>query len=277
MIESGQGTAQAALYCTPGLNLLYGNLGAGVRGIITAQGRTFCVAGTNFWELLAPNANPNKILHGQVVSDGQPVSMASGPTQVLIASGGNLYCFQMILGTTLNATGVLLAANSLTQIPQYNNATGYGLLQASVAQVGFGDSFFFVLFSNSNQIQASNSLDGSSFQGVSYAIVEVFSDNVTSILVDHRLLWVFGPRATQPYFDSGNFPFPYDVIQGGFIEQGIAAPFSAVKLDNSVFWLGQDERGAGIVWRANGYSPARVSTHAIEGFDQKVCGRFAQM
>jgi hypothetical protein len=75
---------------------------------------------------------------------------------------------------------------------------------------------------------------------------------------------VFGPKAIQPYFDSGNFPFPYDVVKGAFIEHGIAAPFSIAKLDNSIFWLEQDEQGSGIVRRANGYQPVRISTHAIE-------------
>lgn len=335
-IESGQGKGPFALYCTPGLNLLYnlgpettstsvvgsagipiqlavvsiagmapgvlvtvdvgvnqevvkitainpaipsftavftkqhaaGTLiqcppGPAVRGIITAQGRTFVVTGTVLWELLAPTASPNVINRGNIISDGQPVSMASGPTQVLIVSAGNLYCFQLIAGTTTNATGAALAANSLTLLPQFNAATGYGLL-GNVSQVGYGDGFFFALIANSNQIQASNPLDGSSWQGVSETQVSVFSDNVSAIFVDHRLLWVFGPKATQPYFDSGNFPFPYDVIQGGFIEQGIAAPDSVAKLDNSIFWIGQDERGNGIVWRANGYQPLRVSTHAVE-------------
>jgi hypothetical protein len=36
------------------------------------------------------------------------------------------------------------------------------------------------------------------------------------------------------------------------------------KLDNSVFWLGSDARGNGIVYRNQGYNAQRVSTHAIE-------------
>lgn len=249
-VESGQGKGPLALYCTPGLNQLY-NLGsAGVRGIITAQGRTFCVAGTTLWELLASTAAPNKINRGNIVSDGQAVSMASGPTQVLIASAGNLYVFN-------------LPTNVLALLPPFNAGTGLGLL-GPVSQVVYADGFFFALIQNSNQIQASNPLDGSTWQGVSATQVSVFTDNVSAIYADHRLLWVFGPNNTQPYFDSGNFPFPYDVIQGGFIEQGIAAPFSVAKLDNSIFWLGEDARGSGIVWRANGYQPVRISTHAQE-------------
>jgi hypothetical protein len=39
-----------------------------------------------------------------------------------------------------------------------------------------------------------------------------------------------------------------------------------VRMDNTLFWLGQDERGAGIVWRVNGYTPQRISTHSVEWF-----------
>jgi hypothetical protein len=35
-------------------------------------------------------------------------------------------------------------------------------------------------------------------------------------------------------------------------------------MDNSVFWLGADPRGRGIVYRANGYTGVRISTHAVE-------------
>jgi len=35
-------------------------------------------------------------------------------------------------------------------------------------------------------------------------------------------------------------------------------------MDNSVFWLGADARGQGIVYRAQGYQAVRISTHAIE-------------
>jgi hypothetical protein len=49
-----------------------------------------------------------------------------------------------------------------------------------------------------------------------------------------------------------------------FIEHGCAAAGTVAKADNTVFWLGADDKGAGIVWRADGYTPLRISTHAIE-------------
>jgi hypothetical protein len=53
-------------------------------------------------------------------------------------------------------------------------------------------------------------------------------------------------------------------IQGAFNEIGCIAPYSVAKMDNSVFWLGADPRGQGIVYRANGYTGVRISTHAVE-------------
>lgn len=251
-IESGEGKSGFALYRSPGLKLLYnlGPVGFRGNGLITAQGRTFAVTGTQLFELFAPTATPNFIARGNVVSDGQPVYMAASQTQLLIVSAGNLYCYT-------------LATNVLAKVQPYNNATGLGLL-GTPAQVAFADGFFFVSFVNSNQIQVSNPGDGSTFQGTAFTAVSVFADNVSAIFENQRLLWVFGPNAAQPYYDSGNFPFPYDVIQGAKIESGTVAPASIVKADNSIFWMEQDIRGSGIFRRANGYTPQRVSTHAME-------------
>ena len=251
-IESGVGKSQWALYRTPGLNQLYnvGNTGFRGNGLISIEGRSFGVAGGQFLELLTPTAVPNFVVRGNIANDGNPVYMAASTTQVLIVSVGILYVFT-------------LATNTLTEVLPYNAGTGLGLL-GTPAQVRYADGFFFALMANSSQIQASNSGDGSTWQGVAQTSVSVFPDKVSAIFENQRLLWVFGQTATQPYYDSGNFPFPYDVIQGAKIEQGIASPASVVKADNSIFWMGQDERGAGIFWRANGYTPQRVSTHAME-------------
>jgi hypothetical protein len=66
------------------------------------------------------------------------------------------------------------------------------------------------------------------------------------------------------WYDSGNATFPIERIQGAFNEIGCAAAYSVAKLDNGIFWLGSDARGNGVVYRANGYTGVRVSTHAIE-------------
>jgi hypothetical protein len=245
-MESGMGRSAMALYPTPGLNLLY-NLGsAGVRGIFTLQGRTFCVAGTTLWELLPPNLSTNKTNRGAVVSDGLPVSMCGGGHQVLLVSAGNPYVFD-------------LNANTLTAVTVS--------LDVPTGTVAFCDGFFFAVVENPTtpwQINSSNAFDATTWQGTNFSIVQAFSDNPNCVFSVADLLWVFGPKGIQPYSNTGDFPFPFDRIPGTYIENGLAAPFSVAKMDNSLFWLGSDERGNGMVWRANGFTPQRVSNHAIE-------------
>jgi hypothetical protein len=75
---------------------------------------------------------------------------------------------------------------------------------------------------------------------------------------------VFGTDTTEVWYDSGATDFPLTPIQGAFNETGCIAPYSVAKLDNSLFWLGNDPRGFGVIYRSNGYASQRVSTHAIE-------------
>jgi hypothetical protein len=75
---------------------------------------------------------------------------------------------------------------------------------------------------------------------------------------------VFGTDSTEVWYNAGLANFPLSPVQGAFNEIGCVAAYSVAKLDNTLFWLGSDPRGQGIVYRANGYSASRVSTHAIE-------------
>jgi hypothetical protein len=75
---------------------------------------------------------------------------------------------------------------------------------------------------------------------------------------------LFGTNSVEVWYNSGNVDFPRQRIQGACNEIGCAATFSVAKLDNGLFWLGSDARGRGIVYRSNGYTGVRISTHAVE-------------
>lgn len=243
ILESGQSKSGMVLYPTPGLKAFFTPPDPGpCRGIYTVNSRTFHVSANNVYEV-GILGTAIKTYAASVTNDGLPVSFAGGGTQLLIASGGNAYVVDLV-------------ANTLTLIPA-------GTL-TNVSMVAYIDGFFLALIKNSNQLFSSSLLDATTWPGLNTTKVSVFTDNVTSIIADHRELGVIGPRAAQVYYDSGNFPFPLDIIPGAFIEQGIAAQFSIAKLDNSVFWLGSDERGNGIAWRMQGYNPVRISNHAVE-------------
>jgi len=50
------------------------------------------------------------------------------------------------------------------------------------------------------------------------------------MIVNQRLLWLLGQTASTVYYDSGNSPFPLDVVSGSYMEQGCGAIGSPVQL-----------------------------------------------
>ena len=243
--ESGQGKSDLQLIGTPGLSIEYALADRPIRAgsEITTQGRSFAIGGSLLYELL-PNGAKNQL--GIVANDGLAVSVAAGTTQILIASAGLVYVYNL-------ATNVFTALSP---------ATFAGL----VTFVGYCDGFFLALIANSNKVQVSGPapLDATIWNLARFIAVSKFVGNVLSMIVDHSEVWLFGEKQTQPYFNSGAFPVPFDIVPGALIEQGIGAVQSPMRLDNSVFWMGGDERGNGIFWRAQGYTPVRVSNFALE-------------
>jgi len=106
--------------------------------------------------------------------------------------------------------------------------------------------------------------DGTSVDPLDFASAEASPDDVVALIVDHREVWIFGTNSTEVWYNSGGVDFPLSPIQGAFNELGCLAAYSVAKMDNSIFWLGKDARGNGIVYRADGYIGKRISTHAVE-------------
>ena len=242
-IESQMGAAQAALYPTPGL-VVFGTGDKPVRGEIEVNGRFFSVGGGNFYEWSSAGV-PTAI--GTVGNDLQPVTMATNGSlgnQLLICSAGTLYVFD-------------LKANTLSPI---------GALQGIPSMVVFCSSYFIALLANSNKFQVSNLLDGSQWSPLGIQQNEVFPENISTIVSAYGFLFILGNAGhSQVYYNSGASQYtPFSPISGAYMEEGCGAPKSPVVMDNTVFWLGGLDGKGDIAWRANGYTPARVSNFGFE-------------
>jgi len=236
------GKEPAFLNRAPGLNLL-ATVGSGpIRGLWAfspQDGTAFVVSGTELYKI---NNSYAATFIGSVSGIG-PVSMADNGTQLFIACGGPSYI--------------------------YNNTTGaFGPITDAdfpgALTVSYLDGYFVFIEPNSQKIWVTTLLDGTSIDPLDFASAEGSPDNLVSMIVDHREAWLFGTNSVEVWYDAGNPDFPLQRIQGAYNEIGCAATFSVAKLDNGLFWLGADSRGQGIVYRANGYTGQRVSTHAIE-------------
>jgi hypothetical protein len=246
-IESGQGKSQYALYPTPGLTI-FCTLPATCRlnGSLTINGRMFQVAGGVLYEIFSAG---NYTARGTVGTDGAAVSMAAaypiqgqGTPQLAIVSAGSLYVLNLI-------TNVL-------QGPIIG-------LDGVPFQIVYADGFYFLLLVN-GQWQVSAGYDATTWMGDEVEATSSYPDKTVAIGSVHRQFYTFSSLKGTAYFDAGDQPIPYDEVSGGDFEQGCAAPWSVLPLDNTIFFLGANKEGTGIVWRLNGYIPIRISNHAIE-------------
>jgi hypothetical protein len=237
------GQTAAFLNRAPGLNFLQA-VGTGpIRALWVSQnsgGYFYVVSANEVYKLTGLTATPT--LLGTVTGTG-PVSIADNGTQIFFACNPD--------GFIYNET-----TNVFAQItdPDF----------AGAVTVAYLDGYFVFNQPDSQIIWVSQLLDGQSVDPLDFASAEGSPDGVVGLIADHRELWVFGTDSVEVWYDSGAADFPLTRIQGAFNEIGCVSAYTIAKMDNGLFWLGTDARGQGIVYRANGYTGQRISTHAIE-------------
>jgi hypothetical protein len=233
------GKQPAFLQRTPGLRKLLQFPTGPVRGLWTFGDYGYAVSGNRFYKIASDWTFEDK----GGVPGSNPVNMVDNGTQLFIADG---------------ATGYIYNANTdvFAQItdPDFAGAVG----------VGFIDGYFVFNEPNSQKFWVTTLYDGSSVDPLDFASAEGSPDNLVTLIVDHREVWLFGETSVEVWYNAGLPDFPLARIQGAFNEIGCQAAYSVAKLDNALFWLGKDARGNGIVYRSKGYTGERVSTHAVE-------------
>lgn len=204
------------------------------------------------------NGSPNVVTtNTSNIWVGQPVSGSGIPSGATVSSITNSTTFVLSANATATATGVTLTFSPFfVQItdPDFAGAVG----------VGFLDGYFVYNEPNSQKFWVTATYNGVSIDALDFASAEGSPDNLVTLIVDHREVWLFGQNSVEVWYNAGLPDFPLARIQGAFNEIGCLAAYSVAKLDNGLFWLGADARGNGIVYRSKGYSGERVSTHAVE-------------
>lgn len=233
------GKEPAYLMRAPGLRLLQ-TVGSGpIRGLWTYGGYGFVVSGDSLYRV---DSSWNATVKGTVSGSG-PVSMVDNGTQLFIACNGPSYIYNLTTDVFSQITD-----------PDFPGAV----------TVGYIDGYFVFNEPDSQRFWVTSLLDGLSVDPLDFASAEGSPDGLVSLIVDHREVWLFGTNSVEVWYDAGLLDFPLARIQGAFNEIGCAAAYSVAKLDNGLFWLGADARGKGIVYRSQGYTGQRISTHAVE-------------
>ena len=208
----------------------------------------------------------NGPLRGGCVVNGT-VYVVSGTTLYSVNAAGTATS----LGTIPNLDDVEVAGDG-TNIVVVTATAGYVWNGSSVSQitdadfpgaiwVGFLDGYFPIIEPNSGRLWINETAyTPTAWNALDFATEEGSPDDIVWALVEKREWFVFGKDSTAAYQNTGNADFPFERVPSSFMEVGIKAKRLAAKANNSVCFVGHDN----IVYRLDGYTPIRISTHAVE-------------
>lgn len=234
--ESGSGDP-GGFYGTPGKRKVLTLPAPGCRAMKAANGYVWAVYGEKVFRI---GKSGNTVTHteiGDLPNSTGPVEIQSNVGSVIIAHPGGWHA-------------VDLATLAITQVAD----------SPDMSDVSFIDNYVVGAASDGTYVWAN--LNSTVVDPLNFASAEGNPDKIVRTLADHRELWLFGTESTEVAVVTPDPDLPF--TRTSYIEQGILAPRSAAKEDNSVFWLGQNEHGRGVVYVAEGYVPRRISTFAIE-------------
>lgn len=207
------------------------------RAIFEENGRCFAVIGNAFLEISSDGTITE---HARIADDDKPAYIASNGDaggDLIITSGGTVYRF-------------ILASDTFSTIPD-----------VTAQQCDSLDGSVFALDRDTSTVWSTLAFDGSSFPA--YKQRDSRPDPWQAIRVLDTLVYLFGERSTDIYYNAGSSPFPLEQQTAGAFPYGIAAPDSLAIVGGSLAWLGRSASGVGMVMAARGANVQEISTPAL--------------
>lgn len=225
-----------AIQAIPGLTEFSGNMGSlAMRGMHAFRDdRVFAVVGSTLYSVSSAGAGSSLA----TIAGSNPVKMVDNGAELAIHDGGT--------------TGYVWNTSTSTLVIPVN--------LPAVTDVAYIDGYFVWTVNNSDQFVISGLDDGDSYDPLDVATAEGSPDELVGLINDHRELLLAGQHTTEVWINTGAADFPFERQGNAFIERGCIDKNSIVKIDNGVHFVGDDR----IVYRLDGYSPVRISTHAVE-------------
>ena len=239
---TGDQNIQAVQVHSPGLTELVDLSGNEVRALIPFDDTLYAIVDDTVYEvtITADRASATGTSIGTLTSFTGRISWARNPTQIMLVDG--------------SSAGYIITpgSDSVAAITDSDFTGG--------TTVDFVDSYFIYNTPGAATMYATASNDGTDVTALDFATAEVSPDRLKAIIADKREVWAFGERSTEVWYDAANpVGFPFSVRDGAVVEQGISAPHSAARIDNTLIWL--DDRR--FIVQAQGYGIAVISTNAI--------------
>lgn len=175
-----------------------------------------------------------------LLNQNKPVSM--------VVDGTNLYA----------CNGGQIVYTPVSGVPAYITSVG---APTTATHLGFLDGYILAI-SSSNNFYWSDVNAGLTWNSLNFASGAGSPDNIVSLKVFNREVYLLGQRSIEIWENDGTTPFAR--VPGGFIESGCSAPFSVIEDENSLYWLDENRR----LVRYSGKNVERLSTK----FDRELQG-----
>lgn len=241
--EVGDSRSPSILRGAPGWGMPAATIGTGpIRGGRDVNGVAYIVSGTALYKCV-PSGDAYTTTNLGTIAGSHRVSISHNQIanghQIIVVNGATGYVYNDV-------------TNTLTTITD-SGYPGSGV-------VDFIDTYFPQVSPDGTYWFVSALLDGLSYNTLDRFTVEADPNPILGLIVTHEEVWVLGAKVIQPFVNTGQQNITFQPAQGSLIQQGVASRFTAINLDNSVFWLDNN----GIFRRSNGYNAIRISTHPVE-------------
>ena len=209
-------------------------------------------------------------------------SISTTTLTVTAVASGTLYVGQTIQGTGVTALTVITALGTgsggvgtytVSTSQTVTSTTLYGLNFSQLpstdgaftggTNVDVVDNYFVYNRPSTQQFGCSNALSPIS-GSTNFSSKDGAPDNLVTLIVDHREIYLLGETSSEVWVDQGTSPFPFNRIPGTSTQHGIVSAFSVARVGNSFAYLSKNNRGTAQIVQMNGYVPQRISTHAVE-------------
>jgi len=226
---------QVTIQGTAGFSFVH-DLSENIIGMHVVKGRIFIVTPSKLYECTEDSVTLRGTLDFEV--DTVRVSMAdNGLDMVMVADIGYYY---------------VLSTNTLTKYTSGDNYLGADTVTSIDGYFVFNNPDTFTYYISEAYSTTLDALD--------FASKEASPDNLVGVIASNRQLWLIGEKTTEVWGNAGAAAFPFVRVSGAVHEVGCLCFNSIAKINNSIFFLGDD----GAVYRSNGYNLDRISTESIE-------------
>jgi hypothetical protein len=250
----GQGErGVVALYPTPGLTEEIQLLPAEVRGMRTLSGQQYAIAvsGNRVYKI---DLNLTATQVGTLTTSTGPVSIADNQ---MTTEGLTAY-----LADGVNRYYYVVSTNTFVTLPSSDGAWKGASICDTVDN--------YIIYNEPDTQNFSSTDLGSPLSTQAwYGSKDGSPDNLVSLIVDHRQIYLLGEVTTEVWVDvgsqiSGLLTFPFQRISGTSSQNGCGAPFSVARFAESFMFLARDTLGTATIGIQSGYEYKRLSTHAVE-------------